>query len=52
MSQLRLQYKYKLTGSSVKKFEHKKKKNKLSLADRLFMTAGILFVFYLLIASI
>ncbi|WER20896.1 TetR family transcriptional regulator [Providencia stuartii] len=53
MSQLHFQqYKHKLTGSSVNNFKHKKQEKKLSVADKLFMAIGALFLFYLVTVSI
>lgn len=53
MTQLYIQqYKHKLTGSSVSNFKHKKKQNKLSTADKVFMVISILFLFYLVTVSI
>lgn len=53
ISQLYIQqYKHKLTGSSVNNFKHKRKENKLSTVDKVFMAVGVLFLVYLITVSI
>lgn len=48
MTQFHLQQrKHKLTGSCVNNFKNNKKKRRLSIADKLFICAGILFLLYL-----
>ncbi len=46
MSKLNQQYKYRLTGESIKRYHYNNKKKKLLLMDKLILLFGVLFVFY------